>query len=425
MSQGKEIEGEEERENLCTDDSKHGSMKGGLLAMDLGSSSCIYSHSPPPRKIRVGPWDGSTSSRVGGSSGGEPQDADYSVVASLSEELEALILARVPRSEYGKFSIVNKMFLTLVKSGDVYKIRKEIGFKEPSVFMLASGETSWRACDRQFGSCRKLPILPSDICFSSGDKESVCAGTHLIVSGKEYDGVVIWRYELASNKWFKGPNMMNPRCLFASATCGTCAFVAGGIGMESDWKALSSAEKYNPETKSWESLPGMHKKRKLCSGCYMDNKFYVIGGTDEEGKGLTCTEAFDEQRNNWDLIPNMLKDSPVQSSQSPPLVAVVNNELYSLEASSNELKVYIKGSNSWKNLGLVPVRADVARGWGVAFKSLGDELLVIGTSTNSVHGMTIYTCSPEPQADKLHWRAIEGCTNQLSPFILNCCVMVA
>ncbi|XP_075660838.1 F-box/kelch-repeat protein At3g27150 [Castanea sativa] len=425
MSQGKEIEGEEERENLCTDDSKHGSVKGGLLAMDLDSSSCIYSHSPPPRKIRVGPWDGSTSSRVGGSSGGEPQDADYSVVASLSEELEALILARVPRSEYGKFSIVNKMFLTLVKSGEVYKIRKEIGFKEPSVFMLACGETSWRACDRQFGSCRKLPILPSDICFSSGDKESVCAGTHLIVSGKEYDGVVIWRYELASNKWFKGPNMKNPRCLFASATCGTCAFVAGGIGMESNWKALSSAEKYNPETKSWESLPGMHKKRKLCSGCYMDNKFYVIGGTDEEGKGLTCAEAFEEQRNNWDLIPNMLKDSPVQSSQSPPLVAVVNNELYSLEASSNELKVYIKGSNSWKNLGPVPVRADVARGWGVAFKSLGDELLVIGTSTNSVHGMTIYTCSPEPQADKLHWRAIEGCTNQLSPFILNCSVMVA
>jgi len=30
--------------------------------------------------------------------------------------------------------------------------------------------------------------------------------------------------------------------------------------------------------------------------------------------------SFDEQRNNWDLIPNMLKDSPVQSSQSPPLV---------------------------------------------------------------------------------------------------------
>ena len=396
MSKGKEMEGEDEIEDLCRNDSKHGSKKR-LVA------------------------------RVGGSSSGEPQDADYSVVASLSDEL-ALILARVPRSEYWKFTFVNKRFFSLLKSGELYKIRKEIGVKECSVFMLASGETSWWAYDRQFRSCKKLPILPSDVCFQTGDKESVCAGTHLIVSGKEFEGVVIWRYELAANKWFKGPNMINPRCLFASATCGTCAFVAGGIGMETNWKVLNSAEKYNPETKSWEPLPGMHRKRKLCSGFCMDNKFYVIGGTNEEGKGLTCADVFDEKKNDWDLIPNILKDSPVSTSQSPPLVAVVNNELYSLEASSNELKVYLKGSNSWKNLGPVPVKADVARGWGVAFKSLGDELLVIGASSNSYagHGMTICTCFPKPQADELHWRSLDKCcTNQMSHFILNCSVMGA
>ena len=133
---------------------------------------------------------------------------------------------------------VKKRFFSLVKSGEIHKIRKEIGVKECSVFMLASGETSWWAYDRQFRSCKKLPILPSDVCFQTGDKESVCAGTHLIVSGKEFEGVVIWRYELAANKWFKGPNMINPRCLFASATCGTCAFVAGGIGMENNLESL-------------------------------------------------------------------------------------------------------------------------------------------------------------------------------------------
>jgi hypothetical protein len=82
---------------------------------------------------------------------------------------------------------------------------------------------------------------------------------------------------------------------------------------------------------------------------------------------ITCAEAFDEQKNDWDLIPNMLEDSPVSVSQSPPIVAVVNNELYSLEASSNELKIYLKGSNSWKNLGPVPVKTDVTKGWGIAF----------------------------------------------------------
>lgn len=435
MSKRKEIEGEAEIEKLRTINDKV-CRKKVLLPRGSAGSICNSSNGSPPVKITVsdtastaGPrWDRFPSGvdRAGGSSGAEPQDADYSV-ASLSDELEALILARVPRSEYGKFSFVNKRFFSLVKSGEVYNIRKSIGSTESSVFMLATGETSWWAFDRKFRSCRKLPILPSDSCFKSGDKESLCAGTHLIVSGKEFNGVVIWRYELASNKWFKGPSMISPRCLFASATCGTCAFVAGGIGMETNWKVLSSAEKYNPESKSWEPLPSMHRRRKLCSGCYMDNKFYVIGGMDEEAKGLTCGEAFDEQKNSWELIPDMLKDTPVSASQSPPLVAVVNNELYSLEASSNELKVYLKSSQSWNNLGPVPVRADSTKGWGVAFKSLGDELLVIGASlaANAGHRMTIYTCRPDPQANELQWRPLDCGANQLSHFILNCSVMVA
>lgn len=42
--------------------------------------------------------------------------------------------------------------------------------------------------------------------------------------------------------------------------------------------------------------------------------------------------------NSWKLIPDPLKDDPVQLSHSPSLVAVINIELYSLEASSNQLK---------------------------------------------------------------------------------------
>lgn len=437
MFRAEGIEGVDKREDLCTKEYKLGRKKR-ILAMDSCNSFCIITPCSPPVRIEeyntnrgAGPhWDGVSSSviRFGGSSDGEPQDADYSV-ATLSDELEALILARVPRSEYWRFSFVNKRYFHLVKSGEVIKIRRAIGCKESTVFMSASGETSWWAFDRQFSSCKKLPILPSDLCFKSGDKESLCAGNHLIVSGKEYEGVVIWRYELESSRWLKGPSMISPRCLFASATCGAYAFIAGGIGMENNWNVLSSAEKYNPESKSWEPLPRMHRRRKLCSGCYMDNKFYVIGGMDEEAKGLTCGEAFDEQKNTWELIPDMLKDTPVSASQSPPLVAVVNNALYSLEASSNELKVYLKRTNSWKNLGPVPVRADFTRGWGVAFKSLGDELLVIGASSvsNAGHGMTVYTCHPDPRAEDLQWRPrpLDCGSNQLGHFILNCTVMVA
>lgn len=363
----------------------------------------------------------------GSSSDEEPQDADYSYVPSLGDELEFTILARVPRSVYWKFSLVNKRYLNLLKSGMLFEIRKEIGFKESSVLMLASGETCWWAFDREFASRQRLPVVPSDSCFTSGDKESLCAGTHLIVSGMEIDGPVIWRYELAMNNWFKGPSMINPRCLFASATCGSFACVAGGIDLGPGRKVLNTAEKYNPETKSWDQLPLMNEKRKLCSGCFMDNKFYVIGGKNEAEDELSCAEVYDEDKSTWTLIPNMLENFPVSTSQSPPLVAVVNNELYLLEISSNEVKLYLKQSNSWRKLGPIPVRTDFNKGWGVAFKSLGDELLVIGASSISIagHGMSIYTCCPHPDAEALQWMPIGSGRNRLSHFILNCSVMVA
>ncbi|XP_022841714.1 F-box/kelch-repeat protein At3g27150-like [Olea europaea var. sylvestris] len=402
--------------------------------LNFGYDDWITLDNSDSKKVRM--WEtGNTSDqnvsnpsgngRTDGLSGEEPQDADYSHI-SLSYELENLIFARFPKSQYWKLCFVNKRCLTLLKSGELDEIRKKIGFKEPSVFMLATGEGNWWVFDREFRSRRKLPVLPSDPCFASGDKETLCAGSHLLVSGREIDGLVIWRYELEENKWYKGPSMISPRCLFASATCGTFAYVAGGMGMEANSEVYDTGEKYNPDSGSWEPLPRMKKRRMFCSGCYMDNKFYVIGGRNNDGE-LTCGEFFDETKNRWELIPDMLKDDPVQSSHSPPLLAVVNNKLYSLESSSNQLKVYIKKTNTWKALGQVPVRADCNRGWGVAFKSLGDELLVIGASTSSCtsNWMAIYTCCPDSDACKLRWRPIDSGRNGLSHFILNCCVMGA
>lgn len=357
----------------------------------------------------------------------EPQDADYLYVPPLSNELALLVLARVPRSEHAKLCFVNKRYLVLLRSGELYKIRREIGVKEPLVFMLASGESHWWAVNPWTGSCRKIPVLPSDQCFTSGDKESVCAGTHLLVSGNEFEGLVTWRYDLVTDCWFKGPSMISPRCLFASANCGNFAFVAGGVVIGSGVEVLNSAERYNPDNQSWDLLPRMIRCRKLCSGCYMDNKFYVIGGIDEDNNHLTCGEFYDVEKKMWVLVPDMIEDSPDEPFRSPPLVAVANNQLYLLDTSSNQLKVYLKESKSWKELGEVPVRADGSRGWGVAFKSLGDQLLVIGGSPNSAVGqrMMMFTCLPDPTGDVLQWRFLSGNGNYTSSFIFNCSVMVA
>src|SRR5215469_676239 len=75
--------------------------------------------------------------RFDGSRSVEPQDADYSDIPQLSDEIENLILARTPRSEYWKFLFLNKRIFQLLKSGELFQIRREVGVKEASVFIFA------------------------------------------------------------------------------------------------------------------------------------------------------------------------------------------------------------------------------------------------------------------------------------------------
>ncbi|THG05196.1 hypothetical protein TEA_013641 [Camellia sinensis var. sinensis] len=181
MFTGKEREKEERSKgfNECC----YSTSNNGGLNRNYSNGNWVSPGSPQPEKMRIcetssglsQKWLGlSTSDDV--SSGVEPQDADYCYIPSLDYELEGLILARVPRSEYWKLCFVNKRYLTLMKSGDLFHIRRKNGIKESSVFMSGIGESSWWAFDREFKSQQKLPDLQTDICFASGDKESFCAG---------------------------------------------------------------------------------------------------------------------------------------------------------------------------------------------------------------------------------------------------------
>ncbi|CAN7016952.1 unnamed protein product [Brassica oleracea var. botrytis] len=136
-------------------------------------------------------------------------------------------------------------------------------------------------------------------------------------------------------------------------------------------KETVSVEKYNADTKSWTMINGIHKARKFSSGCFLPGKFYVLSGRDENDKHLTCGESYDETTNFWELIPDMLKDMTFIMPSQP---------LYMLETSLNELCIYDINTNIWKKLGVVPVSANTTFGWGIAFKSMGDRLLVVRTS---------------------------------------------
>ena len=63
---------------------------------------------------------------------------------------------------------------------------------------------------------------------------------------------------------------------------------------------FDTAEKYNITNKTWESLPKMPGKRYGCAAGTVGNKFYVVGGYDENKNRFLSTQVIDASKQDWD-----------------------------------------------------------------------------------------------------------------------------
>ncbi|MCO5575163.1 hypothetical protein L7F22_028960 [Adiantum nelumboides] len=403
----------------------HKALGGELHADAKGVSDCETSKVQTEDKKARGPDGGCTDCT--------------SYLPGLSDDIALRCLAHVSLSDLHRLALVAQRYRRLVRSSLLFELRRTYKVVEQWVCMYTSGDNGWTAFDPKQNVRRSLPPANVDPLFSLSDRESLSAGTHLLWLGREVFDFACYKYDLITNSWERGPPMVNSRCLFASASCGEFAFVAGGfkvggpLTIGSTSCILNTAERYDARLGKWESLPSMEIPRQKCSGVYMDGKFYVIGGKDKDHNVLTSGEVYDPLSKTWKIIPNMYVPPETAPSfePSPPLVAVVNNELYAIESSSNLLKGYIKSSNTWKVLGRVPVRTDVCNGWGLAFKALGDELFVIGSqespsSRASNSGVAVFSwkarldavAPPPPE-----WKMVKLPVRGNGSFLYNCAVM--
>lgn len=349
------------------------------------------------------------------------QASDDSFLPGLTDDAALDVLAWSSRSDYPNLACLNKKFKSLIGSGYLYKLRRRLGVIEHWVY-LACILMPWEAFDPFGQRWMRLPRIPCDECFTYADKESLAVGTELLVFGRELSGFAIWMYSLLTRDWSRCPLMNLPRCLFGSSSLGEVAIVAGGS--DKNGRVLKSAELYNSELNVWQALSDMNVARKLCSGFFMDGKFYVIGGMSSHTARLTCGEEYDMETGTWRRVENMypVSDAGREPAMcSPPLVAVVNNQLYSADQSTNEVKKYNKINNSWSIVKRLPVRADSSNGWGLAFKACGNSLLVIG-GHRGPEGEVIVLHSWDPKDANLDWNVV-SVRERAGAFVYNCAVM--
>ncbi|KAJ4726018.1 F-box/kelch-repeat protein [Melia azedarach] len=344
-----------------------------------------------------------------------------SLLPGLVDDVALNCLALARRSDYASLSCINKRFHKLIKSGCLYGLRKQLGVVEHWVYLLCDPR-GWGAFDPMRQKWMTLPKIPCDECFNHADKESLAVGSELLVFGRELFDFAIWKYSLVCRGWMKCEGMNHPRCLFGSGSLRSIAIVAGGS--DKNGHVFRSAELYDSTSGRWEMLPNMNSPRRLCSGFFMDGKFYVIGGMSSPTVSLTCGEEFNLQTRKWRKIEGMYPNVN-RAAQAPPLVAVVDNQLYAVEYLTNMVKKYDKVKNTWDVLGRLPVRADSSNGWGLAFKACGDEILVVG-GQKGPEGEAIVLNSWCPKSGVnngvLDWKVL-GVKEQVGVFVYNCAVM--
>ncbi|OWM65317.1 hypothetical protein CDL15_Pgr008907 [Punica granatum] len=334
-------------------------------------------------------------------------------------------LLRCSRSDYGAIAALNRNFCHLIRSGELYQLRRRAGIVEHWIYFSVN-LLKWEAYDPvRMRWISQLPKMEASTCFVYSDKESLAVGTQLLVFGREVSCHVVYRYSHLTNTWCLGLPMNTPRCLFASGSIGAIGIVAGGCN--STGKVLSVAELYNSETDEWIPLPDMNIPRKMCSGVFMDGKFYIVGGVDDESNPFTCGEVFDLETQTWEVIPNMYPRPAGEEEgqlrraiEAPPLLGVINNELYCADHTTQEIRKYDKKKNSWTAIGRLPERAASVRGWGLAFRACGERLMVLGGPREFGTGV-LELYSWIPSQGPVEWELLAS--KRIGSFVYNCAVM--
>ncbi|KAM3205974.1 hypothetical protein ACQJBY_061576 [Aegilops geniculata] len=358
------------------------SVKFGGAAADLQYVSRIGVVSNHPSNPIIDVQLVDSGSHGAGADGGGEVVSWSNTIGVIGRDLFIYCLHRLSRWEYGAIASLNRDFNSVVRNGDIYRLRRKNGVAEHWLYLsCGNNPPEWEAYDPSTGRWIEVPKMPP--AESRFIWDSFAVGTELLVSGDL--GTVALRYSILTNSWtgLADADAMNtPRRLFGSASAGEKAYVAGGAD-SSGSNLLSSGEMYDSEAHTWTPLPSMNRARYRCSGAFMDGKFYVIGGVDKNWEVLRCGEEYDLNRRSWRVIHNMSQGLNQARLGAAPLVAVVNNELYAADYSeNNELKQYDKLDNKWITLGKLPVQSKNV-GWDMGFRACGDRLIVIGPPINS------------------------------------------
>ena len=140
----------------------------------------------------------------------------------------------------------------------------------------------------------------------SGHQLITCDDSLYVVGGLTSNQLLrsVERLENLDGKWEEVEPMNCRRASFAAVNYNGMIYVLGGLGNDEDDKeiALQTAEKYNPVQNKWIFVSDLIYARYFHAACLMQDKIFVVGGVDTNGKAIKIIECYDPSTDKWTVV---------------------------------------------------------------------------------------------------------------------------
>ncbi|KAJ4884186.1 F-box/kelch-repeat protein [Raphanus sativus] len=264
------------------------------------------------------------------------QSSSSSPVTSLPEEVVVDILARVPRRDYPRVSLVSKYFRSLVSSSEIYARRSSLGCTEHFlyVFLFDWDDRVNRLYTFRWkgnGNSSRLVLIPG-LPDMPRDGSFVAVGSRIYVLSGRMTSSAFFIDCASSHTVQHLPRMPFPMSDIVADVIGGRIYVFGYHG--TDQKYSHAMLVFNTETQMWED--GMTKPGDV----YAYRSLVVMAGK------MYMTEfqnsyVYDPKESKWET------DEKLSSKFWDHKACVVDDVLYFYDWSDKELRGYDLEHKCW------------------------------------------------------------------------------
>ncbi|CAN8303900.1 unnamed protein product [Cochlearia groenlandica] len=278
-----------------------------------------------------------------------------SLIPGLPDDIALNCLLRVPVETHLTCRSVCKRWLYLFGSKETFfGRRKELGFKEPWLFVVGfsrcTGKIVWRAFDLRNRAWHEIPAMPCRDKVCPHGFRPVSApfeSTMFVCGGRVLDSDcpldLVLKYDMVRNRWTVANKMVTPRSFFASGVMDGLIYAAGGNS--ADLFELDSAEVLNPFDGKWRPISSMVAHMASYDATVLNEKLYVTEGWLWPFFVLPRGQVYDPRNDRWETMAIGLREGWTGTS------IVVYDRLFIVsELERMKMKVYDSVSDSWETV---------------------------------------------------------------------------